>query len=984
MVRTVRAAAIRAAAVLVCLVMGGSVTYSQTTSPDVQSILNAISGQASGQTPPTQQLPSNTAMPSQTLLNPAPLPGTGTQATPTQYSPPGTSTSAPPASSQSQLEQLFTQRAGRPLTQFGYDTFGVGSSVPVAQVGALQDTYILGVGDQLNVVLRGHQNQAYTATVDRDGRIILPDLPPIAAAGRSFGEVRNEIAQREARLQIGTQAFVSIGTVRQVAVLVTGEVATPGVRTLTGLNTAVDAILLSGGIRKTGSLRNVTLVRGGRRIRLDLYGLLGTGISSSIGTLTEGDRIIVPPIGQTVAVTGIVKQSGIFELAPGAKAITEQSLITMSGGTALAGAKRLTKLELLPDGRTQLVTVGNGGVVRSGEVLFVDFNRSASNGIITLAGEVSVPGTRALGSTPTMSKLIRDADDLTPQSYTLFGVVVRREAKSNFQSVIPFSIARTFEGKEDVKLADNDTVYVFSQSQIAALAAAANAALGSTSSASQNPIATFQTTNANQASSNSSGSSASSSQQSSGSANSAGGNAAQNAGAAGGAGTTGAGPIPAGATAPNASNTSSSTPQSGVAAALLAGNAPPQQPTAPTASLPGTSAPVAGIAQAQATEGATGGAAATVATSKGQTQVSLDQIAATLGIPTVELVNSARDYLITINGEVRNPGSYLAVGDSSLASLIAAAGGIQREADLSSVEITSTLIDADTGTSRTVRNSLRVTPQDFASISLKPFDSIRLRPVFSDRNGETITILGQVRYPGTFDVTRGERLSSVLARAGGLTDEAYPFGTVFTRQSAAIQEADGNQRTARLLEDNIATIATQPSTVVNASGLSYVEQIAQQLRTMPALGRISVTADPVILATKPDLDILLEAGDTLYVPKRPSTVTVTGEVLSNGAFAYKPGLSVRDYIALAGGESGSADDSLVFVVLPDGTSRPEGSSWWSFGSAHDIPPGSMVVVPRDPLPFNWTVFAINASDIISKLATTAAALTVIGATRSGN
>jgi hypothetical protein len=146
---------------------------------------------------------------------------------------------------------------------------------------------------------------------------------------------------------------------------------------------------------------------------------------------------------------------------------------------------------------------------------------------------------------------------------------------------------------------------------------------------------------------------------------------------------------------------------------------------------------------------------------------------------------------------------------------------------------------------------------------------------------------------------------------------------------------------------------------------------------MPALGRISVTADPVILATKPALDMLLESGDTIYIPKRPSTVTVTGEVLSSGAFAYKPGLSVHDYIDLAGGENGAADDSLVFVVLPDGTSRPEGDSWFSFGGGNEIPPGSMIVVPRDPTPFNWMEFAINMSDVVSKLATTAAALAVI-------
>lgn len=930
------------------------------TSSDVQSILNAISGQPNSSPAASQVTSSST----QGQVPPAP-------AMPQQNSLPPTSVPAAAGASAlsqqpSQLEQLFSARAGRQLTQFGYETFGIGASVPVTQIGALQDTYVLGVGDQLNVILRGHENVAYTVTVDREGRVILPDLPPITAAGRTFGEVRGEISQRIAKAQIGTQAFVSIGTVRQVAVLVTGEVASPGLRTLTGLNTPVDAILMSGGIRKTGSLRNVILVRGNRRIRLDLYSLIGSGAYASVGALTEGDRIIVPHIGQTVAVAGLVKQPGIFELVPGATAITQQSLLNLAGGGTIAGAKRLTKMELLPDGRTQLVSVGSGGVIRSGEVLFADFERSAANGVVTISGAVSVPGTRALGSTPLMSRLIRDPDDLTAQAYTLFGVVVRRERKSNFQVVIPFSIERTFAGKEDLKLADNDTVYVFTQSEIATLAGASNAALGATSSASQNPISTFHSTTA----AASSGSSANASP--SPLAGQAGANSSQ-------------APSGSQAATPAVTQPAGAAPSAAVGAALQAGNAPPQQSATPTASLPSTAAAITGLGQAQATEGATGGPAATVATSKtGQTAVSLDQIAANLGIPTVELVNSARDYLVTINGEVRNPGSYLAIGDTSLSSLIAAAGGIQREADLSAVEITSTLIDADTGTSRTVRNTLRVTGQDFASISLKPFDNIRLRPVFSDRNGETITILGQVRYPGTFDITRGERLSSVLARAGGLTDEAYPFGTVYTRQSAAIQEADGNQRTARLLEDNIATVATQPSVIVNSGGLAYVEQIAQTLRTMPALGRISVTADPVVLATRPDADVLLESGDTIYIPKRPSTVTVTGEVLSTGAFAYKPGLTVRDYIRLAGGEGGSADDSLVFVVLPDGTARPEGSSWFSFGSGHDIPPGSMVVVPRDPLPFNWTVFAINATDILSKMATTAAALTVIGANRNSS
>jgi protein involved in polysaccharide export with SLBB domain len=940
-------AAVAALVTVAVSLVGASVVLAQTTtSPDVQSILNAISGQPAptAQTPTTQQVPTATTAPTQTTIAPVGL-------------------STPQA--QSQLETLYSQRAGRPLTQFGYDMFGVGASVPVTQIGGVQDNYILGAGDQINVVLRGHEQSAYTVLVDRDGRIILPELAPISAAGRTFGEVRDEISQRVAKQLIGTQAFVSIGTVRQIAVLVSGAVMSPGVRTLTGLNSPIDAILLSGGIKKTGSLRNIIVDHGGRRTRLDLYSVLTGRTTSAIGALTEGDRIIVPAIGPTIAVTGLVQNPGIYELPDSAKATTAESLLVLAGGTELAGAKRLTKLELEPDGKTRMVAVVKNGIVRAGEVLFVDFERSAATGQVTLSGEVALPGTYSLGEKPTISRLIRDNDDLTPQSYSLFGIVVRREPHSNFQAIVPFSIARTFEHKEDLKLEDSDEVYVFSQSALAALAAAADAAVNG-SSASQNPLAVLRPPSPTGSTSTSASA-----------PSVAPGTPTPSLGQAPPSGSFSAPP----ASAPQSPVAGAPATPSSIGAALQAANVPASSavPAAPTSGLPSTSAAVVGVAQSQATQTATGGAAATVASSKTGTQVvSLDQIAASLGIPTIELVNASRDYLVSITGEVRNPGSYLAVRDTSLAALVLAAGGLQREADLSAVEITSTIIDATSGTSRTVRNSYQISGPELASISLKPFDSVRVRPVFADRNNETVTILGQVRYPGTFDITRGERLSSVLMRAGGLTDEAYPFGTVFTRQSAAIQEAEGNQQTSRLLEDNIATAATLPSTLINPSGLQYVEGIAQALRTAPALGRISVTADPVVLATKPELDVLMESGDTIYIPKRPSSVMVTGEVLNSGAFAYRPGLSVGDYIKLAGGESGASDDSLTFVVLPDGTARPEGSSWFDFGGGHEIPPGSMIVVPRDPQPFNFMLFMINISDILSKLAITAASLAVVG------
>jgi protein involved in polysaccharide export with SLBB domain len=355
--------------------------------------------------------------------------------------------------------------------------------------------------------------------------------------------------------------------------------------------------------------------------------------------------------------------------------------------------------------------------------------------------------------------------------------------------------------------------------------------------------------------------------------------------------------------------------------------------------------------------------------------VSLSDLSYRLGVSQTALTNLAMNYLVWVNGEVLSPGPLLAESGTSLTAMLEAAGGLQRQADLSGVTVTSTEINAELGTSRTLRNTYARKDTDFGRVLLRPFDSISVRPVFSDRIGESITINGQVRYPGTYEFTRDERLSSVIARAGGLTDEAYPYGAVYTRQSAAVAEAQANQREAMMLNDQIATAAVQVG--ANTSSLTFLQSMVTTLQHEPALGRISITVDPAVLMVHPDRDPLLETGDMLYIPKRPSTVAVSGEVLNSGAFAWKPGMTVDDYVEIAGGETDAAEDDSIFVIMPDGTAVAGNSSWWSFGDRTRIPPGATVVVPRDPQPFNWTTFLSIYTDILSKVAITAASLAVI-------
>ncbi len=928
----------------------------------------------------------------------------------------------------STLELIFSQRAGQPLQQYGYETFGVPSPVNVTQIGGVQDTYLLGPGDQLSIVCRGHDSNSYVVPVDRDGRVIVPNYEPVQAAGRTFAQVRHDLQAVIAKDALSTQAYITLAQTRQISVLVSGEVNAPGLRTLSGLNTPIDAILLSGGVRKTGSLRNITLVRGSKRMRIDLYAVLADGASTEVGNLTDGDRIEVPPIGATVAVIGLVNRPGIYELSSGSGAIGDEALIRLAGGR-LAGANHLAKISLLPNGRMQIATLEHGGSVRSGELLSVDQEASGISGQVTLTGAVQLPGSRPLAEVGTLAHLIREPADLAANAYTPLAIVVQRERGTIFRRAKAFSLQRLFDGQEDLKLGDGDVVFVMTSDQARALAlAASNQLQAAAQTASVPPSVLGQALSASvaqatQAASQTSAvpSPAGTSGQpvnnaaaiyaaSNGSSSSASNASSQGQGAAlaanapgapsstGSTGTTpttvgqaiatGVGQAVSGLSVTGLPPTTTQTQSAAAPPMTALITTPPVPPIAPyqasIAAAASQRSPAAiALLQAQSAQSAAAGVpiqggGLTVPSALGApaADTNPNDIAAELGLTPAALINFASDYLVWMVGDVHDPGIYLAESGTPLSTMLSAAGGLQLQADLSAITVTSSELDPASGTSHTVRNAYRGTSAaDFEKVGLRPLDTVIVRQVFSDRETGTVTVVGQVRYPGSFDIMRNERLSSVLGRAGGLTDEAYPLGTVFTRISAQQAEAEGNYREAVELQTGALVAATTPN--VNPSLLTYLQTLQQTLLHQPALGRITVTADPTILAVKPELDVLMQPGDFVYVPKRPSTVSVSGEVLNPGSFQYRSDMSADDYVDMAGGYTKVAEDDETFIILPDGSARAASSSAFDFFSDQPIPPGSTIVVPPNPAPFNTMVFLTSLSQIVSQVAIAGASLAVI-------
>ena len=231
----------------------------------------------------------------------------------------------------SRIELILSQRAGTSLRLFGYDFFAGLNQVTIPQVGSVQSYYVLGPGDEIQIMLRGQENDNYDVVVGNDGNVILPKLPPLRAAGHTLADFQLALQDGVKRSYISTQAYVSVGQLRRVSVTVGGEVNVPGVVQLTGLSTPLDALILSLGVKKSGSLRAIKVYHAGRIYSYDLYPVLaGNGNTPSI-RLSDGDRIVVPPLGHVVAVSGWVRRPAIYELAPGATSTSAAAALRMAG-----------------------------------------------------------------------------------------------------------------------------------------------------------------------------------------------------------------------------------------------------------------------------------------------------------------------------------------------------------------------------------------------------------------------------------------------------------------------------------------------------------------------------------------------------------------------------------------------------------------------------------------------------------------------------
>jgi polysaccharide biosynthesis/export protein len=793
------------------------------------------------------------------------------------------------------LYDLYVQAAPRSgsLERFGLEVF----RRPPESTGIPMDLpagpdYVLGPGDELIIDLWGGVAQRLFRTVDREGRLALPEAGPLPVSGKTLGEVQ-DVAQRILRTQYrDVSADISLGRLRTVRVYVVGDVASPGAYDISSLSTPLNALWAAGGVTSRGSLRLLRHSRGQQVVeQVDVYDLLLKGVRGDLQNLENGDTLLVPPVGAQVTVDGMVRRPAIYELR-GETDLAQ--VLDLAGGVLPAAALRHIEVQRLDAHQKRTMFSVNLDdtsdpqavhrqlavfTVRDGDEIHIYPIAPYNSAEVYLQGRALRPGRYAYTSGMRVADLVTSYHDLLPEPANHYAEIIRLRQPDWRPVVESFDLAAALANPStSPKLEPLDTVRIFGRYDVEAAPVfwlsgeVRDPGQYRTSGQMHLRDAIYQ----------------------------------------------------AGGLLPDARLDS----------VQLFRNQP-----------------------------------------DGSLRILDVNLASALNADPLEnVLIEPRDRIIvhrsmfrvdpasvTITGEVANPGRYPLADNMRLENLLGAAGGPKRSADLKSADLTR----YSTGSGSLVKSEhervdlTEVGGDPNRNLSLRDGDVLSI-PQISGWNdlGASVTIKGEVKNPGVYGIHPGERLSSVLKRAGRFLPTAFPQGIVFTRFSVRELQEKSKQDLIQRIDQESAVVKTS----LTASGTEEValqqeamqqrERVLEALRRAPVTGRLVIRLQPGLKGFEhSSQDLELRNGDMLEVPKQPGFVLVVGQVYNGNAITYTPGKNAGWYLAQGGGATHLADKGAIFIIRADGEviSRHGGGLWSGNILSVQVRPGDTIMVPERPV-----------------------------------
>lgn len=346
-------------------------------------------------------------------------------------------------------------------------------------------------------------------------------------------------------------------------------------------------------------------------------------------------------------------------------------------------------------------------------------------------------------------------------------------------------------------------------------------------------------------------------------------------------------------------------------------------------------------------------------------------------------INSVNDIsYASIRGEIFIPNEYPITKDMTINKLIELSGGFTKKALKTKFELVRYITVLDER--KRIVEKLDLKKAIDSNMKIHPDDEITILGISNWLKKEYITLEGEVRFPGRYAVAKGEKLASVIKRAGGFTNDAFLEGTVFTREEVRLlQEKRLHEAMDRLKRKSLQllSMATEAGQSIEDKRqmTSAIDELESKVESTKPIGRVSINLYYDLKRfEKSDFNITIKDKDRLYIPRVNDTVSVVGEVLNQNTFIYSSLLETSDYLSKAGGITEVADEEMIYIVKANGEAVRYEKSFF-FGDSTEIFKGDTIVVPLKFDTISDIKYAKDVTSILYQLAVTAASLKTVGA-----
>ncbi len=379
------------------------------------------------------------------------------------------------------LYDMYIQASPRlpTLRRFGLDVFenGTRDSQLIPMDMPAGPDYVVGPGDGLSFDMWGGMTQRFSRTVDREGRVSLPEVGPVMVSGKKLSEVQDSV-QQVLRTQFkDVSASVSLTRLRTIRVYVVGDVERPGAYDISALSTPLNALIEAGGPTARGSLRTLRHIRGSQDVQdVDVYDMLLHGVRDGVAPLENGDSIMVPPLGPEVTVQGMVRRPAIYELH--GETNLAQTLDLAGGILPIATLRHIEVQRLIAHEKRTMLSVdipdsADPGAVRAkletfaiqdGDTVRIFPIADYNEDVVYLEGHVLRPGKYSYRAGMHVTDVVGSFQDTLPEPDSQYAEIIRLDAPDYRPEVTSFDLSDALKNPaQSPILQPLDTVRIFSR-----------------------------------------------------------------------------------------------------------------------------------------------------------------------------------------------------------------------------------------------------------------------------------------------------------------------------------------------------------------------------------------------------------------------------------------------------------------------------------------------------------------------------------------